>query len=189
MSPFVNGKADEREQEVDEILQMSSKELSRLEVIQRLIEKRMSQKEASSVLGVSVRHVKRLLRGYRRDGVGGLISKRRGRASNNHLSETKRQKVLDLLKSKYQGFGPTLACEKLVEIEGLQISDESVRQLMIAEGLWKPRKARKVVTHQMRERRACFGELVQIDGSPHDWFEGLLRLVPCWCSSMMLLAD
>jgi transposase len=157
---------------VDEILQMSSKELSRLEVMQRLVEKRMSQKEASRVLGVSVRHVKRLLHAYRLDGAGGLISKRRGQPSNNRISETKRQRVLDLLKSRYQGFGPTLACEKLVEIEGMQISDESVRQVMIAEGLWKPRKARKVVTHQMRERRACFGELVQIDGSPHDWFEG-----------------
>ena len=151
---------------------MSTKELSRLEVMQRLIEKRMCQKEAASVLGVSIRHVKRLLSRYRRDGAQGLISKRRGRPSNNRLAETTRQKVLDLLKNKYQGFGPTLACEKLVEIEGLKISDESVRQLMIAEELWKARKARKVVTHQMRERRACFGELVQIDGSPHDWFEG-----------------
>ena len=104
---------------MDEILQMSSKELSRLEVMQRLTEKRMSQKEAATVLAVSVRHVKRLLRDYRRDGAGGLISKRRGRPSNNRISETKRQRILDLLKSKYQGFGPTLACEKLVEIEGL----------------------------------------------------------------------
>ena len=140
--------------------------------MQRLTEKRMRQKEAASVLGVSVRQVKRLLSRYRRDGAQGLVSKRRGRPSNNRRSETIRQKALDLLKSKYQGFGPTLACEKLVEIEGLKISNESVRQLMIAEGLWKPKKARKVVTHQMRERRACFGELVQIDGSPHDWFEG-----------------
>jgi transposase len=101
------------------------------------------------VLGVSVRHVKRLLRGYRRDGAGGLISKRRGRLSNHRLSEATQQKALDLLKSKYQGFGPTLACEKLVETEGLQIGDESVRQLMMAEGLWKPRKARKVAIHQM----------------------------------------
>jgi hypothetical protein len=88
------------------------------------------------------------------------------------LAEKTREKVLDLLKSKYIGFGPTLACEKLVEIEQLKISNESVRQLMLAEGLWKAKKARKVVAHQMRERRACFGELVQIDGSPHDWFEG-----------------
>jgi transposase len=157
---------------VDKILQMSTKELSKLEVMQRLTEKRMSQKEAARVLGVSVRHVKRLLSSYRRYGAQGLISKRRGQPGNNRLAETTRQKALDLLKSKYHGFGPTLAHEKLVEIEGLKISDERVRQLMLAEGLWKAKKVRKVVTHQMRERRACFGELVQIDGSPHDWFEG-----------------
>ena len=79
---------------------------------------------------------------------------------------------MNLLKTKYQGFGPTLAHEKLVEKEKLKLSDESVRQLMIAEDLWKPRKVKKMVTHQLRERRACFGELIQIDGSPHDWFEG-----------------
>jgi hypothetical protein len=76
------------------------------------------------------------------------------------------------LKTKYQGFGPTLAHEKLVEKEKLKLSDESVRKLMIEENLWKPRKAKKVVVHQLRERRACCGELIQIDGSPHDWFEG-----------------
>jgi transposase len=151
---------------------MSAKELSRLEIMQRLAEKRMSQREAADVLGISIRHVKRLLRAYRWDGAQGLISKRRGQPSNNRLAERSRRKALDLLKSKYQGFGPTLAQEKLVEAEGLKISDESVRQLMIVEGLWKPRKARKAAVHQMRERRACFGELVQMDGSPHDWFEG-----------------
>jgi len=132
---------------------MSTKELSRLEVIQRLEEKRMIQKEAAEVLGVSVRQVKRLVRAYRREGAKGLVSKRRGKPSNNRLSEETKQKALDLLKSKYVGFRPTLAHEKLVELEGLRISDESVRQLMIEEGLWKPKKARKVVTHQMRERQ------------------------------------
>jgi hypothetical protein len=83
-----------------------------------------------------------------------------------------KQCALNLLQTKYKGFGPTLAHEKLVEREKLKLSDESVRKLMIVEGLWKPRKAKKVVTHQLRERRACFGELIQIDGSPHDWFEG-----------------
>lgn len=83
-----------------------------------------------------------------------------------------KQKGLDLLHGKYRGFGPTLACEKLVEVEGLKISDESVRQIMIEEGLWKAHKSKKVMTHQMRDWRACFGELVQIDGSPYDWFEG-----------------
>lgn len=157
---------------MDELLEMSTKELSRLEVMQKLVEKRMSQDEAAKVLGVSTRQVKRLLRAYREKGVKGLVSKRRGQASNNRLPEEKRQKMLDLLQSKYKGFGPTLAREKLVELEGLKISDERVRQLMIEEGLWKAKKARKLEVHQMRERRACFGELVQIDGSPHDWFEG-----------------
>jgi transposase len=170
---------------VDELLKMSTKELSRLEVMQRLVEKRMSQKEAASVLGVSVRQVKRLLRTYRREGAKGLVSKRRGRASNNQLAEGTRQKALDLLKSKYQGFGPTLACEKLVELDGLKISDERIRQLMIEEGLWKAKKARKAEVHQMRERRACFGELTQVDGSPYDWFEGRAEE----CSLLVFIDD
>ena len=177
-------KAQERDKKVDQILQMSTKELSRLEIIQKLEEKRMRQKEAARILGVSVRHVKRLLKNYRCKGAQGLVSKRRGRASNNRLSEKIYQKVLGLLKSKYAGFGPTLACEKLVE-EGLQISKERLRQLMIAERLWKPRKARKAVVHQMRVRRACFGELVQIDGSPHDWFEGRAPA----CSLLVFIDD
>lgn len=156
---------------MEKLLTMSVKELSRLEVMQRLDEKRLMQKEAAEMLHVSVRQVKRLMRVYRQAGVSGLVSKRRGQPSSNHLSVAVKQKVLDLLKGKYQGFGPTLACEKLVEVEKLKISDESVRQMMIAEELWKARKERKVIVHQMRERRACFGELVQIDGSPHAWFE------------------
>jgi transposase len=164
---------------------MSTKELKRLEVMQKLEEKRMRQQEAACILGVSIRQVKRLLKSYRCDGAQGLASKRRGCKSNNRLSEGTRKKALGLLRSKYEGFGPTLACEKLVELEGLQISDESVRQLMIVEGLWKPRKARKVVVHQMRERRACFGELVQIDGSPHDWFEGRTSA----CSLLVFIDD
>ena len=175
----------ERDKKVDKILQMSTKELSRLEVMQKLEEKRMRQQEAARILGLSVRQVKRLLQAHRRHGAQGLVSKRRGRPSNNRLSEETRQKALDLLRSKYKGFGPTLACEKLVEWDGLQISDESVRQLMITEGLWKPRKAQKAVVHQMRARRACFGELVQIDGSPHDWFEGRASA----CSLLVFIDD
>jgi len=150
---------------------MSAKELSRLGIIQKLSEKRLTQKEAGEELGLSVRQVKRLLKAYRQTGASGLVSKRRGKPSPNQIKAEVKQKVLDLLKGKYHGFGPTLACEKLVEVEKLAISKESVRQLMIVEGMWKARKARKGVTHQMRERRACYGELVQIDGSPHTWFE------------------
>ena len=157
---------------MEKLLSMSAEEISRLDVMQRLVEKRLSQKEAAGMLGVSPRHVKRLLRVYRREGAQGLLSRQRGKVSNHQLAQEVKQKVLDLLMGKYRGFGPTLACEKLVEVEGLKISDESVRQMMMAEGLWKGRHRRKVVLHQMRERRACYGELIQIDGSPHDWFEG-----------------
>ncbi len=156
---------------METLLKMSAKELSRLEVVQRLEQKRLRQKEAAQMLGVGVRQVKRLLCAYRQAGAAGLVSKRRGRPSNHQLAEKVRHKALKLLHGKYRGFGPTLACEKLVELEGLKISDETVRQLMIREGLWKARRAPKAVVHQMRERRACLGELVQIDGSPHAWFE------------------
>jgi transposase len=153
-------------------LLMSAKELNRLDVMQKLSEKRMSQKEAGRILNLGVRQIKRLLKAYRTKGAAGLVSKHRGRKGNNRLSEEVKKKALNLLKTKYKGFGPTLAHEKLVEREKLKLSDESVRQLMIAEELWKPHKAKKEPVHQLRERRACFGELIQIDGSPHDWFEG-----------------
>ena len=157
---------------METFLSMSTKELSRLEVMQRLSNKQMSQKEAGEILQISTRQIKRLLKRYRKQGAAGLISKHRGRPAANRLSESMKKRALDLLKTKYRGFGPTLAHEKLVEKEKLTLSVESVRKLMIEENLWKPRKLKKIVTHQLRERRACFGELVQIDGSPHDWFEG-----------------
>lgn len=156
---------------MDELLPMSTKELTRVEVMQRLKDKRLQQKEAAILLGLSVRQVKRLWRKYRKAGAKGLLSARRGKASNHRLDAKVSQQTLDLIKKKYEDFGPTLAHEKLVEVHQLQISRESVRKLMIEEGLWQPRRAKKPAVHQMRERRACFGELVQIDGSDHAWFE------------------
>ena len=155
----------------DELITMSQKELSRLEVMKRLEEKRMKQGEAAARLGISERHVKRLLRAYRDSGAAGLISKRRGKAGNNCLGSQVIQEVRDLIYEQYADFGPTLAHEKLTEVHGLKISRESVRHIMIEEGIWKPRKVKRPPVHQMRERRACFGELVQIEGSPHAWFE------------------
>jgi transposase len=156
---------------MDELLAMSTKEIRRLEVMQRLKEKRVRQKEAALLLGVSVRQVKRLWRKYRKQAAKGLVSAKRGKASNHRLDAGVVQQALDLVKQKYSDFGPTLAHEKLVEVEYLQISRESVRKLMIEEGLWKPRRKKKEQVHQLRERRACFGELIQIDGSDHAWFE------------------
>jgi len=155
-----------------DLVTMSKKELHRLEVMKKLEEKCMSQEVAAKELGVSLRQVKRLWRAYRQKGAAGLASKQRGRPSHHQLDPATTRRALDLLKKRYQGFGPTLAHEKLVEREGLKLSLGSLRKIMIAEELWEAKRARKVVAHPMRERRSCFGELVQIDGSPYDWFEG-----------------
>jgi len=150
---------------------MSDKEVTRLKVMQRIEEKRLKQKEAAKMLKISERHVRRILRSYRQSGAAGLVSKRRGKPSNNQLKGEVKQQALDMIYSQYHDFGPTLAHEKLTEKDGIKLSVETVRQLMITEGIWKAKKAKKLVVHQMRERRACLGELVQLDGSPHKWFE------------------
>jgi transposase len=151
---------------------MSQHELSRLELIQRVCRKTLTQQRAANLLALSVRQVKRLCRAYRGAGASALVSKRRGRPSNHRLPKELVGAARELLRTRYHDFGPTLAREKLAECHGLTLGTESVRQLMISEGLWRPRRARKAVIHQLRERRAAFGELVQLDGSPHDWFEG-----------------
>jgi transposase len=156
---------------MEDIIPMSTKEITRLEVMQRLKDKRLRQKEAALLLGLSVRQIKRLWKKYRKQAAKGLLSAKRGKASNNRLDGGVVQEVVDLLKKKYSDFGPTLAHEKIVEVHRIEISRESVRKIMIAEELWKARRAKKGVVHQMRERRACFGELIQIDGSDHAWFE------------------
>jgi transposase len=159
-------------EKVSELLLMSQHELSRLEVFRQLLEKRLRQRQAADLLGLSVRQVIRLAKAFKREGASALVSKRRGRPSNNRLAASLLTQAGELLRAHYYDFGPTLAHEKLVEGHGLRLSVESVRRLMIREGLWQPRRARKAVIHQLRERRACLGELVQLDGSPHDWFEG-----------------
>ncbi|MHB8135753.1 MAG: ISNCY family transposase [Anaerolineaceae bacterium] len=151
---------------------MSTKEISRKEMMDKLIEKRINQKAAAAGLRISVRQVKRLVKRFREEGIAGLISKQRGKPGHNRLPEETKQSVVDLLHSTYLDFGPTLAQEKLLERDGLKVSVSSVRKIMIEEEIWKPKKVKKLEVHQRRERRACFGELVQIDGSPHDWFEG-----------------
>jgi len=156
---------------VDKLHNMSDKEITRLEVMQRLKDKRLTQREAAGMLKLSIRQIKRLFRVYKARGAKGLISARRGKESNNRLDAQIIKQATDLIYKHYRDFGPTLAHEKLTEVHGLKLSDESVRRLMIEEGIWKPKRAKQPPAHPMRERRACFGELVQIDGSDHAWFE------------------
>lgn len=150
---------------------MSAKEVSRLQVMEAVASKRMKQHEAAVELCLTTRQVRGLHVRYREQGAAGLVSRRRGKVSNNRLDELLKEEVVSLVAHRYVGFGPTLAREKLAEEHDLHLCVESLRQLMIDKELWKARSARKPVVHQMRERRAARGELVQIDGSPHAWFE------------------
>jgi transposase len=154
------------------VRQMSDKELLRSQLMGQLVEGKLSQSEAAARLNVSVRQVKRLKRSYVLAGADGLISKKRGQPSNRRVAPTVLTQALKWIGTHYSDFGPTLAAEKLREQHDVALSVETVRKLMITHGYWKARKASKATVHQMRDRRAHRGELIQIDGSPHDWFEG-----------------
>ena len=153
-------------------MMMSQKEAKRGQVMEQLLAGQIDQKEAGKMLTVSVRQIKRILRRYRSSGLLGLISKQRGRVSNRRVDETIRTTAIKLIGEHYRDFGPTLTAEKLAERHDINLSIETVRQIMIAAGYWKPKQGTAICVHPMRERRARLGELVQIDGSPHDWFEG-----------------
>lgn len=151
---------------------MSQKEADRLAVIQAVIGKQLTQRAAAGQLGLGVRQVKRLVRRYRDQGATGLVSGHRGRRPNNAIADAVRQEVLDTVRERYADFGPTLAWEKLTGQHGFTLSVETLRQWMTADGLWQPKGRKRARIHQRRARRPCLGELVQVDGSPHDWFEG-----------------
>lgn len=156
---------------MSDLVQMSPRELSRAEVMQQLKAKRITQTQAAEQLGLSVRQVKRLWQAYRSSGAKALVSKRRGQASHNQLDPKVATRALKLLRDRYADFGPTLAHEKLTEVHHLALSVETVRKLLITADLWQPRRARRAVIHQLRQRRPRRGELVQLDGSPCAWFE------------------
>jgi len=154
------------------LITMSQQELQRLKVMEKLSTKQMKQNEASKILSLSRRQIIRLLKRYKQQGAESLISKKRGKLSNNRICAEYREKILQITKEKYHDFGPTFLREKLDENHGINISKETLRNWMIEEGILEAKRRKKARIHQSRERRSCFGELVQIDGSPHDWFEG-----------------
>jgi transposase len=154
------------------LVTMSGKEIDRLAIVGRVVERRLSQKAAARMMGLSTRQVRRMCRAFERHGAAGLASKRRGRPSNHRIGYEIQSLAIALVRERYADFGPTLASEKLAELHSLRISRETLRTWMAAAGLWKTRKDRVATPHQPRARRECFGELVQIDGSEHAWFEG-----------------
>jgi transposase len=153
------------------VLAMTRNERDRLRVIEAVLDLRLGQQAASARLGLSVRQVKRLCRSVREHGAAGLVSRKRGAPSNRRIAQSERERVLEVVRQRYGDFGPTLAAEYLRAEHGFGHSTETLRQWMVGAGLWQARRERRKRAFQLRERRPQLGELVQIDGSPHAWFE------------------
>lgn len=150
---------------------MSGKELRRVHVIRQVLDRKLTQVKAATVLGLSPRQVRRLVARVRQEGDGGLVHRGRGQPSNRRIPEGHKTKILRLYETRYGDFGPTLAAEKLVERHGLTLSDETLRRWLRGRGI--DHFARRKRPHRVwRVRKTHVGELVQLDGSHHDWFEG-----------------
>jgi hypothetical protein len=156
----------------EDLITMNKKEILRLQVIEEANNRLLGQSEASKLLKISCRQIRRLLKAYRRQGAKSLVSKKRGKPSNNRICEIVKQNILAITKEKYVDFGPTFLSEKLLENHNITVSKETMRKWLIAENIWRAKRLKEARIHQLRERRSCLGELIQIDGSPHDWFEG-----------------
>lgn len=154
-----------------EVITVSMRELDRLKTVQAVVDGQLRPGVAAERLEITDRQFRRLLERYRQEGPSGLVSRKRGRPSNNRLSTDRESVALRLIREHYADFGPTLACEKLRERHGTTLSKETIRRLMTAAGLWVPRKQRPRKVYQPRNQRACLGELIQIDGCDHRWFE------------------
>ena len=163
---------------------MSDGELSRLEVLRDLSQKRLTT-EAAKLLRLERRQVFRLLKAYRAEDATNLISKRRGRRSNRRKPEALRQAALALIRERYWDFGPTLVAEKLHEVHGITLGRETLRLWMIEAELWVDRKQRRKRVHQPRPRRDCVGELVQVDAASTGGLRIAVRNARCSCSLMM----
>lgn len=152
---------------------MSKREIDRLDIIKRLIRKEVNGTKAAALLSLTVRHIRRLKQKVKQDDVNGLIHGNRGKPGNRRIPDAQAKKIIALLKEKYSDFGPTFASEKLSENHSLSYDPKTIRSLQITEGLWTPRKGEKRSDHRdWRARKECFGEMLQYDGSYHDWFEG-----------------
>ena len=165
------------------LIAMSERDLQRIEILSKVVDGRMTMVSASHVLDLSTRQVRRLLERMRTGGAASIRHKAIGRPSNNRISDGVRDYAVTLVCERYADFGPTLAAEKLSERDGLRVSRETLRRWMVDAGLWLSRKQRRTF-HQPRLRREAYGELVQIDGSEHRWFED--RGDPC---SLLVFVD
>lgn len=154
----------------EDTLTMTQKELKRLHVLHKVLDRRLTQQEASELLRVCTRQVRRMVERIRGEGDQGIIHRSCGKPSHNAINQKIKEKAIVLQQTHYSDFGPTLACEKLSEIHKITLSDETLRRWLIEKGI--PYNSRKRRPHRMwRERKSSFGQMVQMDGSHHAWLE------------------
>lgn len=154
-----------------EVIALSIKEIERLRIIHKVMDKQIRQVDGARLLDLSDRQVRNIIGKIKVGGDKAIAHGNRGRKAANRLSEELEDKIKAIIERKYEDFGPTLASEKLLEHEGIKISHEKLRQIMIGQGLWKVRKRRDRPVYIWRERKAYIGEMVQLDGSHHEWLE------------------
>jgi len=151
---------------------MSQKEVRRAGLIEQILERKLTQQKVAEMLDLSDRQVRRLVKVVRKEGLEGLIHKNRGMEGNRGLCKRIRKKVLKIYAKKYHDFGPTLASEKLLELDKIRVDHDTMRRWLLEEGIKYEWQRRKRPHRKWRERKECFGEMVQMDGSHHDWLEG-----------------
>jgi hypothetical protein len=166
------------------IIMVRPKELKHLYVIRKVLEREMTHREAAEILSLSLRQIRRIMKRVRLEGDKGVVHRSRGRPSNRRIPDEIRDKVIGLYRSEYSDFGPTLASEKLEERDQVRVNDETLRLWLMESGDWKKRRRRRGY-RRWRERKHHFGEMVQMDGSRHDWFEGRGP----WCVLMGYIDD
>ena len=155
-----------------DIFMMSRQEIQRYQVISKILDREVNQQEASELLRLSDRQVRRIVKRVKNEGESGVVHRLRGGKGNRGTKESLKRKILKAYRACYEGFGPTLASEKLSERDGLKVNDETLRLWLIKEALWQAEKRRVRKSLSWRERRHHLGEMVQMDGSHHDWLEG-----------------
>jgi len=156
---------------MDMNITMSLTEIKKYDIIKKVIGKELNGSEAAEMLGLTVRHVRRLKRKVDKNGIKGLIHGNRGKPSNRRMPDNEKSKIADLIREHYSDFGPLLATEKLAERHKINRDKSTVRSIMIKEGIWTPKAKKKETHREWRQRKACKGEMIQYDGSYDHWFE------------------
>jgi len=154
-----------------EVITVSKKEVDRLRILHRVMDRQLTQVYGAKLLGISDRHVRNLLQKIHKQGDKAIVHGNRGRVAPNKMPLKLEERIGRIIERKYPDFGPTLAAEKLLELDGIKLSKEKTRQIMIARGLWQVRRRRDRDVHPWRQRKPYLGEMVQFDGSHHMWLE------------------